>query len=64
MKAFKCDRCGKFYDNNNEDYFKKENEHLRLLLIKDCHPYQEMKYDLCNECKKSLSEWLNTYKEE
>lgn len=31
---------------------------LRYVLIKDCHPYPEMRLDLCKECRVNLYEWI------
>ena len=58
-EAKKCDRCGKLYDTNkiiNEiDY---SDMRFRYGLVKDCHPYSEMKLDLCKECRVDLYKWL------
>lgn len=49
-KAKKCNRCGKLY------------EHLGkrdICILKDMHPYPTESLDLCEECYKKLTEWLN-----
>ena len=57
MDCKKCDRCGKAYDplleniNIYEDWW-------RFNLRKDCHPYEEIKIDLCPDCRKDLYKWL------
>lgn len=50
MKAYKCDRCGKFYESMcNPD----------IWVTKDCHPYPDIKiYDLCEDCRNELKQWL------
>jgi hypothetical protein len=56
--AKQCDRCGKLYEItflDDSDY--KENW-WRFVLWKDMHPYGDVKLDLCNECRKSLSKWF------
>lgn len=49
MKVYKCDRCNKIFDkespyNTGDLYVKVYN--------KDCA-------DLCDECRKSLTDWFN-----
>lgn len=49
MKAYRCDRCGKFYLPDYQNIFAVDKwnglnwEHL----------------DLCHDCKNDLIEWLN-----
>lgn len=53
----KCDRCGDAYDpyhmNINWD-----QEWWRYSVHKDCHPYSEIKLDLCPRCRKELVNWI------
>lgn len=53
----KCDRCGKAYDpyNMKIDLY---DDWWRYSIHKDCHPYEEIKIDLCPECKKELFNWI------
>ena len=55
--AKKCDRCGKLYDIEEivNDY---SDMRLRYALSKDCHPYPEIRLDLCKECRIDLYKWL------
>ena len=46
--AFKCDRCGKYYDKSTLD--------TGLTL---CKSKNTRILDLCKECKASLTDWLN-----
>ena len=55
-KAYKCDRCGILYVPKLK--FPKENW-WRYDIIKDCHPYETVKIDLCDACKLSLAKWLD-----
>lgn len=58
--AKKCDRCGKLYDT--EEIIKEidySDMWWRYVLIKDCHPYPEMRLDLCKECRIDLYKWLS-----
>lgn len=54
--ARKCDRCGKFYENNNgsksiNGYF------VRTIRICTTGPYEDL--DLCDDCIKELYKFLN-----
>lgn len=52
----KCDRCGEAYEpdfNINLD-----DNWWRFNLRKDCYPYEEIKIDLCPDCRKELYKWL------
>ena len=55
--AKECDRCGKYYSINfiSFDY---EEDWWRYGLYRDCYPYEEIKVDLCPECRKKLYDWL------
>ena len=56
MTARQCDRCGALYSDNINDYT--DTKEARLDVVKDCHPYPEIRLDLCDKCKKSLYNWL------
>ena len=51
-----CDRCGKPVPNTMCDISK-----VRVGEIKEYNLCKE--YDLCNECKKELHEWIKSKKE-
>lgn len=55
--AKQCDRCKNFYPvfGQNKDV---EKDYWRYDVVKDCHPFESLKLDLCNDCKKKLVEWL------
>lgn len=54
--AKQCDRCKKLYSLPIS--FMTVDEWWRFSVSKDCHPYPEIKFDLCPECLKKLAEWL------
>ena len=56
MKAKKCDRCGKFY--TQDDHLKDKEENWRYAIVYDAHPYESITKDLCPQCLKDLKEWL------
>lgn len=61
-QAYKCDRCGKFYENNTMKYRNSVVTGVGLLnknrgMINDTCVY------LCNDCIKSYNAWLNQYKQ-
>ena len=53
----KCDRCGNAYDPL-EAVITFEDEWWRYEVRKDCHPYEEIKIDLCLDCRMKLYEWI------
>ncbi len=55
--AKKCDRCGKLYDPE-EIVIDYSDMCLRYVILKDCHPYPEMRLDLCKDCRIDLHKWL------
>ena len=62
-EAFKCDRCGKFY----QKYGDKVSYKIGKIVEKDIEPgycprYKEL--DLCLDCRASLAEWCESVKEE
>ena len=58
-EAKKCDRCGKLY---NPELIISDIDYSDMwwiyVLIKDYHPYPEMRLDLCKECRVGLYKWL------
>lgn len=46
--AFKCDRCGKYYDKSTLDKGPRLYKNKNTTVL-----------DLCEECKASLTDWLN-----
>lgn len=71
MTAYKCDRCGKFYsqeDHENGILRMEENYSLRPLYVttapgRKAEPY-DYTYDLCPNCTMALSNWVLQSKEE
>lgn len=71
MKAYKCDRCGKYYsreDHENGIRRIEENYSLRPLYIttapgRKAEPY-DYTYDLCPNCTIALAEWVKPKEEE
>ena len=51
MQAYKCDRCGKFYTDN--DYSKNYYVTKTPNIPANC-------LDLCNDCYGELHEWLKS----
>ena len=56
--AKKCDRCGKLYDREEIVIIYNSDMRMRYYLNKDCHPYPEIRLDLCKECRIDLYNWL------
>ena len=56
-QAKRCDRCGAFYPifGRELDF---DKEYWRYDIVKDCHPNEQYKLDLCDGCKKALFLWL------
>lgn len=54
MEAFKCDRCGKYYDayTVNYGYFKDEV----YVIFKESN---DTRLDICDECMHELKNWFN-----
>ena len=54
MDAYKCDRCGRYYDENRpwskETLYLKRHKDGGIL-------------DLCENCNDSLTKWFNKYAE-
>lgn len=54
--AKKCDRCKQLYSLPIS--FVVFDDWWRYSVSKDCHPYPEIRLDLCPECRKKLAEWI------
>lgn len=54
--AKKCDRCGKLYDPT-EIVIDYSDMRFQYVISKDCHPYPEMRLDLCKGCRIELHKW-------
>lgn len=54
-KALKCDRCGKFYELN----LLEDEKIVRGTVLQDRCGYAIREYDLCDECRDQLLEFLN-----
>ena len=54
-KALKCDRCGKFYELN----LLEDEKTVRGVVLQDRRGYTITEYDLCDECRDQLLEFLN-----
>ena len=54
--AKQCDRCKTFYIFN--DICELPDPIYRYSIIKDMHPYPEIKMDLCPNCLKELVKWI------
>ena len=71
MTAYKCDRCEKFYsqeDHENGILRMEKKYSLRPLYIttapvRKAEPY-DYTYDLCPNCAMTLAEWARPKKEE
>ena len=53
--AKKCDRCGKFYELN----LLEDEKTVRGAVLQDRRGYTITEYDLCDECRDQLLEFLN-----
>lgn len=59
MNAKKCDRCGKFYDEYNNEIETESPNYLQLCQENmNKQRYVEEEYDLCLECMAKLQKWL------
>lgn len=54
--AKKCDRCGKLYEN--ERIVDAGESWWRYSIMKDNHPYEEIRIDLCESCQRALADWI------
>lgn len=57
MQAKKCDRCGKFYTENENKYIRCCNSVDRVSVCASGNVYDT--YDLCDDCVNQLMEFLN-----
>ena len=53
-KAYKCDRCNKFYEKFGGD------ELDNTLVVIDYHRVGQRALDLCVDCHHELTEWLSS----
>ena len=60
MKARKCDRCGKFYDDYKPTEETKNANALRLMGATQASAHHGGWYDLCEGCMKDLVTLLDT----
>lgn len=57
MVVVKCDRCGKIFSAD-------KNSMIRLAIV-EVHPCKKDKlYDMCDDCEKKLSDFLDNISEE
>ncbi len=65
MKAYKCDRCKKFYTREDADaYDEGITSEPELRMVRTSHntnAYYD-KVDLCPECEKEMNNWFNLEK--
>ena len=54
--ALKCDRCGKFYVLD----LLEDEKTVRGAVLQDRRGYTITEYDLCDECRDQLLDFLNT----
>lgn len=54
-RAYKCDRCGKLYENND---IRRDDLVLTTLGL----TYQHKIYELCPDCRQELQDWFDIYK--
>lgn len=57
--ALKCDRCGKFYELNLLEDEKTVQKTVRGAVLQDRRGYTITEYDLCDECRDQLLDFLN-----
>ena len=55
-KAYKCDRCGKFYSGMSDPG-------VRLTIDRYPLPWEDV-IDLCNNCQQAFKVWLESYIQE
>lgn len=63
MKAKKCDRCGKLYEQYNHKSGNKPNAVKTINENMNGNYYAVDIYDLCPECMNQLNGWLKNEKE-
>lgn len=60
-KALRCDRCGKYYDQNHKIVeFEGRKVHFQGMAFINGSGYYTMHKDLCDECLDQLVEFFNT----
>ena len=55
--AMKCDRCGKYYDENRLYKIRKYNERMVGIRFEGYHN-MDLSIDLCDDCLKALIKFL------
>ena len=63
MKAKKCDRCGKLYEQYNHKTSSRPNAVKTMNENMNGNYYAADLYDLCPECMNQLNRWLKNEKE-
>ena len=59
MNAKRCDRCKKFYDDDEAlERFTLSDPRWRYDITYDAHPYGVIVKDLCPDCRESLYSWF------
>lgn len=63
MKAYQCDRCFRYYTDNKDVIIPGAPSNSILTGIKLCKNHDPEKspvkdYDLCDDCAKTLVDWL------
>ena len=58
MNAFKCDRCGKLF----EDYQKRKSEGNYKIARNSNNIVRYLYLDLCKDCNDELQDWANAFK--
>lgn len=53
--AKKCDRCGALFEPYD---YQNIGEAWRYSVLRDNHPYEENRLDLCNSCRIELEKWI------
>ena len=70
MTAYKCDRCGKFYSQEDHENMlgNMENRGLKCPCIINASGIEQLRYenklDLCPDCTTALAEWARPKEEE
>lgn len=56
-RAYRCDRCGKLYENNDI-----RRDDLVLTTLLNCSNHKL--YDLCPDCHQELKDWFDDFESE
>ena len=57
-RAFKCDRCGKFFMKEDFENHYGDDRNAYYLVNSIFGPVSENSYDLCVDCYKELKDWM------